>query len=477
MVMRRISAATGVRWRGIGLRAALLPVLLMAALLLWAGPAAAQADIQAQARPGADGAGDRLAEAEQALCGPAAATADDLRVAAAAMAVQGLEIRSALAEAGDGGGDLTMLPAGSPVRLSVERQGDTGSLLRVYAVESEADRLQGMRRMGQSQGANGPEVIAILEPLKELWAIWPSYTVYVVGCSNAGPDQPAAITFIARTDTGVSEPLMAGSLAVAVVGLLYLGACLMVASATTAGFTINPVRLTAGADGRASISKLQILFFTLIISGMLIYVLLRIGVLGDLSSDVLTLLGIAGVSAVAANQTAVGRRRLSGSNWAWLKRQGWQPEKREPSAGDLVTEQGEFDIYRFQTLVFSLVVGLSLLFTGLFGLSSFELSPALLGLLGISQTIYVGGKAVSKPQIGELNKKIDALRKAARESVEAQDATGGAVGAAGQPAAAPAAAPSGHQLTADLRDVASMTRDVLGGTWTLPATVEPSSLT
>lgn len=467
--------------------AVLALVMLVAALAVAPAPAAAQGtDPQGV---GGRGVSMSLAQASDALCGQAPATPAALRSAAAMMPVQGLLMRSALVDDTGEDGHLNMMPAGSPVRLSVQDISGTDSLIRVYAATSDSNsagevELQDMRRFGQSNGAEGPEVVAVLRPLKEVWAIWPNYTIYAVGCAKTDDATGNALTFIARADTRVSEPLMAGTLAAVAVAVLYLAACLMLHLGGGRGFTINPVVLTAGTDGRASITKLQILYFTLIVTGMLIYVLLRIGVLGDMSSDVLTLLGIAGVSAVAAKQTAVGRRRLSGSNWAWLRRQGWTPTKREPSAGDLVTENGEFDIYRFQTLVFSLVVGMSLLFTGLFGLSSFELSPALLGLLGISQTIYVGGKAVSRPQISELNKKITELRNMARERVEADAGIiPSTVVATSEDAAdskgqleGKAEVVTDQQLTTTLRDVASMVRDTLGGTWTLPNTVEPGKL-
>src|SRR5260370_7701902 len=73
----------------------------------------------------------------------------------------------------------------------------------------------------------------------------------------------------------------------------------------------DPVYLTAGSDGKGSLSKLQILFFSLIVFGLLSYILARTGALSDLSSSILYLLGIAGVGSALAKRTAEQKNRLS----------------------------------------------------------------------------------------------------------------------------------------------------------------------
>jgi hypothetical protein len=77
---------------------------------------------------------------------------------------------------------------------------------------------------------------------------------------------------------------------------------------------------------------------------------------------------------------------------------------------DIVTSDGEFDVYRFQMLIFSLVVGISLLAIGLNELASFDVPANLLGVLGLSQIVYVGGKLVAPPSCAELDKAISDLR-------------------------------------------------------------------
>src|SRR5215213_78968 len=129
---------------------------------------------------------------------------------------------------------------------------------------------------------------------------------------------------------------------------------------------LDPVVLTAGANGKGSVSKLQVLFFTIIVFGLLGYVVLRAGILSNVSLTVLGLLGIAGVGAAASKATDVTKNRLDFDNWAWLIRKEWLPPgglaaENTAKWRDIVTSDGEFDIYRFQSFIFSVVVGGALL--------------------------------------------------------------------------------------------------------------------
>ena len=142
---------------------------------------------------------------------------------------------------------------------------------------------------------------------------------------------------------------------------------------------------------------------------------MRTGVLSDLSSTVLLLMGISGVGAAAAKATDVNRSRLKFENWAWLIQKTWLPAGGLASVNtarwrDLVTSDGEFDVYRFQMLIFSLVVGGALVVTGLTDLASFKIPDNLLGILGLSQIIYIGGKLVSPPTCSDLDDAITVLR-------------------------------------------------------------------
>jgi hypothetical protein len=329
---------------------------------------------------------------------------------------------------------LRLLPDGRPVVLKVlgaDADEVETPVLRVFAVKSGEPTVYTLSTYGRMADAttNELELVVRAETLDwERWWPWPMYRLYLVGCDRIG----GTTTLVATTTANVSFEAFCAFVAVVLVVLAYLAMGLVFNAGRRAAWERDkalpgsddlpeptsrwgPVSMTAGVDGRGSISRLQILFFTLIVAGLLVFVLLRIGYLGELSESVLYLLGIAGAGTLAAKQTSVVRRRLDPQNWAWLLRTGWRPPKHEPGVADLVMENGEFDIYRFQILVFSFIVGLSLLFTGLFGLATFELPDSMLVLLGLSQAVYVGGKAVTKPQVNELNKQIGDFRDSLRE--------------------------------------------------------------
>ena len=61
--------------------------------------------------------------------------------------------------------------------------------------------------------------------------------------------------------------------------------------------SLDPVELTKSAYGRASIAKLQIFIFSFIVFGLLLFNVLRTGLLANMSKDVLYLMGISAVGA------------------------------------------------------------------------------------------------------------------------------------------------------------------------------------
>lgn len=241
-------------------------------------------------------------------------------------------------------------------------------------------------------------------------------TLAFAACGGAAPlgkDRPADFTVILNAST--SSRFWSLLLATGIVVIGYIAAASALSRIQNRGPTLNPVVLTAGWDGRGSPAKMQLLFFTLIVTGLLTYILSRAGFLSDLSKTVLILMGISSVGAIAARSTDVSKNRLDYDNWAWAVRKGWLPKEgfaggRRPEWKDLLTIQGEFDVSRFQLVVFSVVVGIALLQIGLTDLSTFSVPDALLGLLGLSQVTYVFGKALGSTDITDLNTGIKALR-------------------------------------------------------------------
>jgi hypothetical protein len=181
----------------------------------------------------------------------------------------------------------------------------------------------------------------------------------------------------------------------------------------------NPVILTADQDGRGSASRLQVLFFSFLVFGVVAYIWMATGNLSDMSVTVLSLMGISGVGAGAAAAAETSRKRLSFENWAWLIDRKWLPEGGAAEVNraewkDLFMTNNRFEVSRFQMITFSILVGIALITAGggTADLSDFTIPDAFLGILGLSQVVYIIGKLVDGPSIEQLNVQIDALRAA-----------------------------------------------------------------
>lgn len=194
---------------------------------------------------------------------------------------------------------------------------------------------------------------------------------------------------------------------------------------------LDPVVLTAGSNGKGSATKLQILLFSICVFGAMSYLLLMTGRLSGLSTNVLLLIGISGVGGAAAAGTDVAKSRLSFDNWAWLIQNHWLPkgglaEESMAEWKDIFTTDGEFDVYHFQMVTFSVMVALSLVgfAVRIDDLSHFQLSSELLGILGLSQVVYIAGKLVAPPTIRDLNDQISKLQDAENALRAKVDAAG-----------------------------------------------------
>jgi hypothetical protein len=197
----------------------------------------------------------------------------------------------------------------------------------------------------------------------------------------------------------------------------------------------NPIRITAGPDNRGSLSAFQVFFFTVLVFGMLAFVLLRIGVLSDLSATVLQLLGISGIGAAMAKGADSAKTTIEPANEAWLLSKGWYdgPTVRaaaQPTFYDLISSDGNFDVYRFQSLLFTAAVGGALFIGGVSQLSSFTVPQNILGILGLSQVVYIAGKLASPSGASRLNAVLTDLRTVEAEFREAAFSPSGAAASA-----------------------------------------------
>lgn len=176
---------------------------------------------------------------------------------------------------------------------------------------------------------------------------------------------------------------------------------------------LDLVAFTSDKSGKANISSLQITWFTLVVFGLQIHVLLRTGQLSAISEDILWLLGISGTSSITSTLIDVSKNKLSLENFSWLHTQEWLVEAKQTKSAnwkDLINTNGSFDVYKYQLLLFSFVVGITLSVSGLNVLTEFKLPQGFLSLIGLSNVVYIFGNTISPNSIAELNKNVDDLR-------------------------------------------------------------------
>jgi hypothetical protein len=179
---------------------------------------------------------------------------------------------------------------------------------------------------------------------------------------------------------------------------------------------LDPIVVSAGGYGSASLANLQIFWFTLIVVGLLVYAWLVTGSILNPSADVLWLLGIASGTKVVAEGIGSFRQRLSldNSNWLELHRLLRNEQEINPAESarwrDLVLANGTLEPSRYQLLVFGFLIGISLLFGNISVIQSFEVPEFFRTLQGLSSGFYLFGKAVSPNAIQELEQRITDLR-------------------------------------------------------------------
>ena len=114
----------------------------------------------------------------------------------------------------------------------------------------------------------------------------------------------------------------------------------------------------------------------------------------------------------------IATNQLSLDNMSWLHIQEWLKDSNQSKTAnwkDLINTNGSFDAYKYQLLLFSFIVGITLTVSGLDVLTEFKLPQGFLNLLGLSNAVYIFGVTTSPKSIAELNKHIDKLRSLEKE--------------------------------------------------------------
>jgi len=285
-------------------------------------------------------------------------------------------------------------------------------LLRIHEIEREADK-----------------TLLRIELPSVGFDYFPWARITVLACS---PGEDGTVQFASQVDVRVASRMLAATAAL-VVPLLFWGAAGWLTCRGKIGSlgwrAFDPVVIAQDPLRRASLARFQILAFTAVTLCLLTYIAMRTGLPGDVSSDVMVLLGITGggslASAVVGNRGGGIGLALTEPALEYVRKEGWLNRSRLPGWPELVMHQGTLDIYRLQSLAFTLVVGYALLDTGFLLLAFYDVPDGLMTLLGISQGTYVAGKAIEQQaDSATLQARIDrllALEPKARDSKERQD--------------------------------------------------------
>lgn len=259
------------------------------------------------------------------------------------------------------------------------------------------------------------ETIVVLTIPDAIAGFWRKADLYLYTCSTAGSPAKVSRAAVQLSPYWISLWICGGCV---FAGYLLAAFVLRKRDHTFASLlsSLSPVMVSVGPDGKASLSKFQVVAFTLVVFGLFLLFWLQTGKLADMSGTILTLLGISGIGAVAAKGTDQQRNTILAENRAWLLRKNWIPTAKTPvdtsnaSWRDFFMTNGEFDVYRYQSFVFSVVVMAALIGAGVTQLSSFSIPDTVLGIVGLSQAVYIGGKLVTPTNMSDLNSAIADLR-------------------------------------------------------------------
>jgi hypothetical protein len=245
---------------------------------------------------------------------------------------------------------------------------------------------------------------------------WNRVDLYLYNCNSPVGESPGRVSV---TTVRLSPYWLSIGITVLEVLFLYvwIAFALRKRDHTFASFVraLNPAQVTAGPDGKGSLSTFQTLSFSLVVVALISLLLLQTGMLTDISGTILTLLGISGIGATVAKGTDAQRNTLSAENRAWLLWRNWIPmvkatvDSTDASWRDFFTTDGVFDVYRYQSFIFALVVIGALIAAGVSQLSTFVIPDTILGIVGLSQVVCIGGKLVTPTNMSDLNAAIARL--------------------------------------------------------------------
>lgn len=160
---------------------------------------------------------------------------------------------------------------------------------------------------------------------------------------------------------------------------------------------VRPLNLVRGHDGTASLSNLQLLWWTLAVFGLMIFVWIATGGLATLNQTIIWLLGVGGVGSLAAKAVAINASR---NMPAKAQIQG-QNDQVEVSPWQLISVDGRLDLTKLQMLLFTIIAGIYVVTTVWSKVAFPEVPTELLALMGISNGVYVLGKLTNSDPLAD----------------------------------------------------------------------------
>lgn len=414
-------------------RALVILICLLAALPARAQPPSTLPgeEVCAHAPRGLDAAGAPLPMPPQNRLNDAAVYAAFMNFRAALSYTPTIEIRSI-------GLDARWSRQGLDIALQKEIE---GVFYTVLLVPREVMNRQGTRRLAEDSALRAFVMPRQREDARDQTALHVSFErpgfysflywrVFVLPCL---PRDGAPHVGIGYAEENV---LLTGRLFAALLGisvaLLILGAMGMAAHAINAWqldpedprmqgqkpilLRFSPIFICQDAFGHASLSRFQVLLFTVVLLGVYAYAFAASQSAPNVSGSVLALAGITLAGSTLA--AAASKPSLESANRLWLNGTGVLPRtRRVPRWHDLIASEGEVDITRMQALGFSLFAAAAVIFQGAENLDRFEIPEQLNYLIGLSQAVYIAGKALPVDSLRRLNEDLSSLRVAERQAM------------------------------------------------------------
>ncbi|MEW6584514.1 MAG: hypothetical protein AB1442_02765 [Nitrospirota bacterium] len=175
-------------------------------------------------------------------------------------------------------------------------------------------------------------------------------------------------------------------------------------------FFLYPLNFAITPIGSYSISITQILIWTYVTIFGLVYVYWLTGCFLDITAQVLTLLGIGGGTAIGSKMNAIARMQEVPAKYLNLVE-----KKRVPNLNDLISTGGCPNIFKFQMLVFTLLIAFIVVVEIAKKYSFPQIPDNLIALMGISSAVYIGNEVVQENVWEKINKKIAEIEKIAKE--------------------------------------------------------------